>query len=126
MILLSGKRAPVGSVVALLCLAFHLAACTTWRVNFQRPEQLMRENPPSPVRVTGAYDGQVVLHGPRIVADSLVGVTAGDRDTLAIPLSDVRILETRQISTCKTLGLVWLLGWPVSFILFAASGGLSW
>jgi len=80
-----------------------LVACTSWHVESISPEQVIAKHPPQ-VRVTMAAGGQVVIRNPRIVADSVVGVSSQSpgRTPIGAPLSLVRGVATRRVSALKT------------------------
>ena len=121
-------------IPALLMLALHLNACTTWQPLMVSPRQFIVEEQPSLVRVTQASGTQMVLRDPSIENDSIVGTVrvpascpplptsqrpcAATRDrTERTSLDDVSALEMRQFSRPRTIAAFVLV--PVGlFALF--------
>ncbi len=95
--------------VLLLFLLLNLTACQTWQsvsLGAISPAQLIEEDRPDRVRVTGGGLLEREVVSPSVEGDQLVG--AGD---VAVPLEDILRLEVRGFSVGRTL----LLG-GVSFI----------
>ena len=99
-----------------LFLLLNLTACQTWQsvsLDAISPAQLIEEDQPDRVRVTGGGVLDLELVSPSVEGDQLVG--AGD---FSMPLEDVLRLETRGFSLDRTvlavLGGVVLL--PVALI----------
>lgn len=90
-----------GAVVLLLA-----GACTTWRGS---PGALTR--PDSTVEIRRA---RVVLRAgssyevrdASVRADSVIGLAGADRTRVAFARDEVARIETRQVSTSRTIGLV--------------------
>ena len=102
--------------VLLLFLVLNLTACTSWQsvsLDAISPAQLIEEDRPDRVRVTGGDLIERELVSPSVEGDQLVG--AGG---FSMPLEDVLRLETRGFSLDRTvlavLGGVVLL--PVALI----------
>ena len=88
--------------VLLLFLVLHLTACYTWQgVATTSPAQLIEVTQPDRVRVTVRGEGEVELVNPSVDGDQLVGA-----DGVSMPLADVLMLETREFSLGRTIGLV--------------------
>jgi len=85
-------------------------ACTSWKEVKPPVEQTLERDRPSEARVYLA-DGTVVeLTTPRIVSDSLKGVTAegsrmGEQTRVSVPLTDVNGVEVRKSDALKTTAL---------------------
>ena len=87
--------------VLLLFLVLHLTACTSWHgvsLDAISPAQLIEEDRPDRVRVTGGNVLEREVVAPSVEGDQLVG--AGD---FSMPLSDIFGLEVRGISWGRTL-----------------------
>ena len=102
--------------VLLLFLLLNLTACQTWQsvsLGAISPAQLIEEDQPDRVRVTGGGVLEREVVSPSVEGDQLLG--AGD---FSVPLEDILRLEVRGISMDRTvlavLGGVALL--PVAFI----------
>ena len=94
------------------------AACTSWHLEAVSPQALIATRHPSQVRVTLAGGERLVIRGPRVVADSLLGIDVtgerkglfvapllvleGRRTPIGLPLAAVRGVATRRVSALKT------------------------
>ena len=98
--------------VLMLFLVLHLTACTSWQsvsLDAISPAQLIEEDRPDRVRVTGGGVLEREVVSPSVEGDQLVG--AGD---FSVPLADIFRLEVQEIDILKTL----------KFGAYAASAGL--
>ena len=89
--------------VLLLFLLLNLTACQTWQsvsLDAISPAQLIEEDRPDRVRVTGGGVLEREVVSPSVEGDQLVG--AGD---FSVPLADILRLEARGISWGRTLGV---------------------
>ena len=87
--------------VLLLFLLLHLTACQTWQsvsLDAISPAQLIEEDQPDRVRVTGGDVLDLELVSPAVEGDQLVG--AGD---FSVPLEDILRLEVRGFSLGRTI-----------------------
>ena len=87
--------------VLLLFLLLHLTACQTWQsvsLDAISPAQLIEEDQPDRVRVTGGDVLDLELVSPSVEGDQLVG--AGD---FSVPLADILRLEVRGFSLGRTM-----------------------
>lgn len=110
------------SLCASLFLATPLTACTSWRVQQVGPEQLIASQRPKAVRVERVDRSRVVLSGPYLVTDSLVGTSRGQRT--GVPLGDVNRLAVRRGNALKTSGLILgLLAAPFAVVGIACGLG---
>ena len=90
--------------VLLLFLVLHLTACYTWQgVATTSPAQLIEVTQPDRVRVVVRGEGEVELENPSVEGDQLMGA-----DGASLPLADVLMLEIREFSMGRTIGLVFL------------------
>ena len=90
--------------VLLLFLLLHLTACQTWQsvsLDAISPAQLIEEDQPDRVRVTGGGVLEREVVSPSVEGDQLVG--AGD---FSVPLEDILRLEVRGFSLGRTIGAV--------------------
>ena len=95
--------------VLLLFLLLHLTACQTWQsvsLDAISPAQLIEEDQPDRVRVTGGDVLALELVSPSVEGDQLVG--AGD---FSVPLEDILSLEVRGFSVGRTV--MWVAAAPV-------------
>ena len=91
----------------MLFLVLNLTACQTWHsvsLDAISPAQLIEEDQPDRVRVTGGEVLEREVVAPSVEGDQLVG--AGD---FSMPLEDVLRVEVRGINLGRTVGLVLLL-----------------
>ena len=91
----------------MLFLVLNLTACQTWHsvsLDAISPAQLIDEDQPDRVRVTGGEVLEREVVAPSVEGDQLVG--AGD---FSMPLEDVLRVEVRGINLGRTVGLVLLL-----------------
>lgn len=84
---------------ALILLLAYLPACQAWRTETVTPQVVIEAQHPDRLRVVRADGAKQVLHRPVVVADTLRG-SAGEP---AVPLSDVRAVETRHGDPGKSL-----------------------
>ena len=107
-------------VALIVLLALSLGACHSWgggRVPSPEAERFRFLN--GPVRVTRADGPPIVLVGVRISRDSLFGDEhARPYGRVAIPLSNVRKVETRRVDPLET-GAVVALTAAFAVTLFA-------
>ena len=113
--------------VLLLFLVLHLTACTSWHgvsLDAISPAQLIEEDQPDRVRVTGGGVLEREVVAPSVEGDQLVG--AGD---FSMPLADILGLEVHGFSLGRTMlvvvgGVVALPVLLVIAILVECSGDL--
>ena len=87
--------------VLLLFLLLNLTACQTWQsvsLGAISPAQLIEEDQPDRVRVTGGGVLEREVVSPSVEGDQLVG--AGD---FSVPLEDILRLEVRRFSVGRTV-----------------------
>ena len=87
--------------VLLLLLLLNLTACQTWQsvsLGAISPAQLIEEDQPDRVRVTGGGLLEREVVSPSVEGDQLVG--AGD---FSVPLEDILRLEVRGFSLGRTI-----------------------
>ena len=114
--------------VLLLFLLLNLTACQTWHgvsLDAISPAQLIEEDRPDRVRVTGGNVLEREVVAPSVEGDQLVG--AGD---FSMPLSDILGLEVRGSSLGRTvlMGFGGVVVLPVAFaiaILVDCVGGCT-
>ena len=93
--------------VLLLFLVLNLTACTSWHsvsLDVISPAELIEEDQPDRVRVTGVRVLEREVVAPSVEGDQLVGA-----DGVSLPLADILGLETRGFSPGRTAGLALLL-----------------
>ena len=106
--------------VLLLFLLLHLTACQTWHsvsLDAISPAQLIEEDQPDHVRVTGGDVLEREIVSPSVEGDQLVG--AGD---FSVPLADILRVEVRGFSLGRTIGAgfgVYMAVIVVVYILYA-------
>ena len=107
-------------IVLLLFLLLHLTACQTWQsvsLDAISPAQLIEEDQPDRVRVTGGGVLDLELVSPSVEGDQLVG--AGD---FSVPLEDILSLEVRGFSVGRTV--MWVaVGVAAPVLLYVAVFG---
>jgi len=93
--------------VLLLFLVLNLTACQTWQsvsLGAISPAQLIEEDRPDRVRVTGREVLEREVVAPSVEGDQLLGANG-----VSLPLADVLMLEIREFDIVRTVGLVLLL-----------------
>lgn len=86
-------------------MALTLLACSSWRVQPVTPEQadLIISREPKDIRVQRPDGRRLVLFGPRVVGDSVIGLVRGQSTALA--LSDITSVGVPRPSPFwKTMG----------------------
>ena len=92
--------------VLLLFGMLYLTACQTWQsvsLDAISPAQLIEEDQPDRVRVTGGGLLELEVVSPSVEGDQLVGV--GD---VAVTLEDILRLEVRGLHILRSLGAGYL------------------
>ena len=93
--------------VLLLFLLLNLTACQTWQsvsLDAISPAQVIEEDQPDRVRVTGGGLLELEVVSPSVEGDQLVG--AGD---VSVPLADILRLEVRELHILRSIGFGWLV-----------------
>ena len=105
------ERHVVVRAVSLVLIISQLTACSSWRTQEATPERVLARKSPERVRVTVA-DSQLVLLGPRVVNDSLLGtamVPDGHNRRVATPvaldLRDIQRVQTPGFNTGRTIAV---------------------
>ena len=113
--------------VLLLFLVLHLTACTSWHgvsLDAISPAQLIEEDRPDRVRVTGGNVLEREVVAPSVEGDQLVG--AGD---FSMPLSDILVLEVRVTGLIRTALAAWGAGTGLVMVLmvigYVTGGGIG-
>ncbi|MGW8282271.1 MAG: hypothetical protein ACWGON_03120 [Gemmatimonadota bacterium] len=107
------------------------ASCTSWKTVKPPVVSTLKSKQPDKVRVTMPDGSEFEVVGPRIVADSLIGVAPVTRDSnenprIAVALGDVRGVEVNETDAVKTVGLLIGLGTLVALGVAIASYDDSW
>jgi hypothetical protein len=97
--------------LSLGLLVSQVTGCSSWRTQDAFPERVLARKSPERVRVTVA-DSQLVLLGPRIESDSLLGTVmapdSGRRRVatpVALSLRDIQRIETPGFNTGRTIAV---------------------
>ena len=98
--------------------AASLSACTSWQVQPVAPEPLVTNEHPSAVRVTLLDGNQVVLNGPRISGDSMLGTTKAG--STGVRLVDIKELAVQHGDALKTTGMILGLA-AIPFVVFGVA-----
>jgi hypothetical protein len=109
--------------VLLLFLLLHPTACQTWKsvsLDAISSTQLIEEDQPGRVRVTGGGVLDLELVSPSVEGDQLVG--AGD---FSMPLADILSLEVRGFSLVDTIGAGFGLYTAVIVLAYAYASGIE-
>ena len=94
--------------VLMLFLVLHLAACVTWQavsLDAISPAQLIEEDQPDRVRVSGVGVLDLELERPAVDGDQLVAPGG-----FSMPLADILRLEVRGLHILRSLGAGYLGG----------------
>ena len=97
--------------VLLLFLLLNLTACQTWQsvsLDAISPAQLIEEDQPDRVRVSGVGVLDLELERPAVDGDQLVAPGG-----FSMPLADVLRLEVRELHILRSLGVGYLGGLAV-------------
>jgi len=92
-------------VLPLTLVAF-LSACTKWKT--LEPPYAPSQGEYQKLRITGADGTRVVIHDPRIEADSLRGTVSDSDQIAAIPIDSVQKIEKRGANWLGNIGLAYL------------------
>ena len=108
--------------VLLLFLVLNVTACTSWHsvsLDVISPAELIEEDQPDRVRVTGARVLEREVVAPSVEGDQLVG--AGG---FSMPLADILGLEVHGFSLGRTvlMGLGGVVALPVIVVLAYVAG----
>jgi hypothetical protein len=118
-VLESLHRPPLWTILA----ATMLAACTGCKVQSASPEQLIASQQPSAVRVQRQDGSRVVMKSPRIVSDSLLGLS--EEMPTSIPLGVISKVEVRRLNVLSTLELVAGVVALVVYVGVSAARGMA-
>ena len=130
MVSLTYRRPFISLCLTGALLVGQLSACTSWRVQNTTPQQFSVRDSRKLVRIVRLNGTRVTLNGARVSGDTLYGTPMPIVETvpnalLAIPLSEVRMIEVRQGDTVKTVGLVLGISALVAGAFFAIWAILS-
>ena len=93
--------------IAALLFTLQLAGCTSWHVESLPPAELIAQRHPYRLRVQDEVGKRVMIYGPEVRGDSLVGrPSAGSTGSRAVPLATVRSVATSHFSAGGTLALL--------------------
>ena len=102
------SRFAAGIVVVLLA-----GACQAWTSDQRPVPEVVQEHRDGKVALSTNNVGKIVVSNPTIEGDSIVGtrtgVTGVGTSRTAIPVSDVRSVETRQLSVVRSFVLAVLI-----------------
>ena len=85
-------------------LVIHTTGCAAWRPQSVSTETLLAGEPVEVIRIKTAYEPNMLVYRPKIVADTLTGHrTATAIQRLAIPVRDITEVSTRYRHIGKTL-----------------------
>ena len=87
-----------------LTLVTLLSACTKWVA--LEPPYAPSQGEYEKLRITGDDGTRVVIHDPRLEADSLRGTVSDSDQVAAIPIDSVQKIEKRGTNWLATAGLV--------------------
>ena len=103
-------------ILSCILLPAYLSSCTAWHVQSASPAQVVQEEQPSQIRVTTTSDSVVILQGPRVSGDTLIGFVErnftwdgsvyGVPDTasaLKIPLADISHVALHKTNAGKSV-----------------------
>jgi hypothetical protein len=118
-------RGLIGRAVLLTLIGLPAEGCMSWKTQPVAPDQVVAQRPDQ-VRLTVAGGGTVVVVGPTIVGDSLIGAPAGANpkhiaQRLAIPLSDIQSVEVQRLNAGKTALAVAGVGITAAVVIAAAT-----
>lgn len=99
------RRSIVRRCAGVLLMSAWLGGCTTWRAQNVAPQQYITEQRPARVQLMLSDSNVVLLEGPRILRDSVIGdQNIGNTNRrVAVPLGDVIAVRTGRVSIGKTL-----------------------
>jgi hypothetical protein len=105
------RNAPLLTAVSRWCglgwlafLVLALTACFTWRPYDAGSGYLAGDRLPNRLRVTRQDSTRIALSKPFLHSDTLFGRI--QRDTIAVPVADIVLLERERFSITRTLGAV--------------------
>jgi hypothetical protein len=111
----------------------YLVACTSWKVQEVSPQHLLAEQDPEQVRVTKTDGMRITIWEPRVVADTLRGLTEPDaagetgestsqKVAVSVPLEEIEYMAVRKVNWENTLAVAVAAGVVVSLIVVLATG----
>ena len=106
----------VRAAVAAVLLPLQLSSCTSWGVRPESPRDVVAAAP-AQVRLTLTTGTTLVMHQPRLVADSIVGVSAGHR--IGVSLSQVQHAAVRRPDDGMTV-LAAVAGLAAAAVIYVA------
>lgn len=89
------------SLFVPVVLVLMSTGCVTWRASELAPTELIQQEAPVRVRVTGTDGMQLTLERPQIRAGAIVATASPG----AMLLDDVRTIEVERVSVARTIAL---------------------
>lgn len=96
--------------VAVLLLALHLGACTTWQPVPVSPSEYIEAEAPYKIRFRDSYGAWLAVNYPRVVGDTISGTTPrklenGKMGTLQVRMAvtDMPPIEAKRVNTPQTV-----------------------
>jgi hypothetical protein len=116
-------RHPPPRLAATVLLLVYLPDCTSWQVQNASPQQVILERNPERLRITRVDSTTVMLHAPRMSADTVIGLssTGATVPLIGVPLSEIAHVAIRKGDTGKSLLLVGAIIGVLVVALAAAS-----
>lgn len=90
--------------LALLTLVLYLTGCHSWASQAVSPVRLVAEEEPEVIRLTTTAGNRIVVKGPKVVGDSLTGMS--EDTAIAVPLTDIERIELLKFDTLETVLVV--------------------
>ena len=99
----ASTRRPIAAVSTLL-LVLGQAGCFTSPRPVTNPGPMLQSDPPKRIWVSLASGTEMVIDGPKVYGDSLLGFTQknGESEEVWLPLSDLQEVRTRHFSGTRT------------------------
>ncbi|HEX8906029.1 MAG TPA: hypothetical protein VF771_14370 [Longimicrobiaceae bacterium] len=97
------------------------AGCTSWHAQSSpAPEVVARMNGGGAVRVQRHDHSWLVLRGPRVEGDSIIGMAGSPPGRTAVAVADVERIDARRVSATKMGGLA-----AGTILLLIAAAGIA-
>lgn len=120
----AGDIRPRRRVLAALVLLAQ-AACMGPPRPVPEPQPFLETHSPKKIWVELTSGEQMIIEGPKVYGDSLLGFTEkeGTTEEVWLPLSDFREVRTRHLSGARTAALVGAIGVAAGLVIISIPSG---
>lgn len=112
----------------VLFILLTVGACHSWSPTQVPAPARPLEGNPQEARVTRTDGSVILLRSPFVKGDTLVGFTdlraASTADRVAIPVAEIRTVQTRKVNILGTTALLLIVGAAAVAVFYASNSAL--